>query len=528
MAVKERRLVERYDVFLVAEFRTSKGLHDYSMGVIGDFSPEGFSLESQKHDLKPGETVELIIKHPRNDLSVSALGEIVWSGEAWYKCMAGIKFSEMDQGDRIKILELISQVKNLSPEPALDHTCQTRSEEVSPVAICDQISKSLTRDEDAQPDKLTEFLSMEINRGEFVNMTEVAGEQIPKRSFEGYQNYKVRYDVDMQCEYGLLLKDKDRRKNIWLYALPVTFLGTVSIIVIFFSSLNKTNTDTVVSHENSSLPLQKVEKEQINLSDKSRLQDVPAKKISKPAKGQPSVIKKKGKLPVAGKQEQKTRKETVPPQKTPQQQLSEDIALFQKAQLLTYKEVFSNNKNNWRVFETDEATAFIEDGVYQIWNKAGSGILRILHYHDFPHERDFIIETSIKTINGSGSYSYGLILGGRDEDNNLTFQIRDDGRYFIREYHDGIPRSLKAGQRDGIMNKNSTNILKIVKLNGNIRFCINDVLVDSISNVSFSGNKIGYIIEGKAEIAVYKEISQVKVESSSASGSVDAYSGQSL
>lgn len=109
MALTENRQSMRFDIFLIAEFRKAKGLHDYATGVIGDFSPEGCCLESQAHDLKPGERVELILRHPGNKSSVSALGEIIWKGETWYKCMAGIRFSGIDPAARDRIAGFISQ-----------------------------------------------------------------------------------------------------------------------------------------------------------------------------------------------------------------------------------------------------------------------------------------------------------------------------------------------------------------------------------------------------------------------------------
>ncbi len=81
------------------------------MGVTGNISQEGFNLECQNHDFKPGETLEFNLKYPSSDLSASALVEIVWRKEAWYTCVVGIKFTSMEIEARSKIFELIAAEK---------------------------------------------------------------------------------------------------------------------------------------------------------------------------------------------------------------------------------------------------------------------------------------------------------------------------------------------------------------------------------------------------------------------------------
>lgn len=86
----------------------------------GNISQEGFNLECQNHDLKPGETLELNLKYPSSDLSASALVEVVWRKEAWYTCVVGIKFASMDIEARSKIFELIAAEK-VKPSESFDY-----------------------------------------------------------------------------------------------------------------------------------------------------------------------------------------------------------------------------------------------------------------------------------------------------------------------------------------------------------------------------------------------------------------------
>jgi len=108
--ISERRQHERFEINLIAE-ATAYHQPDHYVGMTGNISQEGFNIECQNHDLKPGETLELNLKYPSSDLSASALVEIVWRKEAWYTCVVGIKFTSMEIEARSKIFELIAAEK---------------------------------------------------------------------------------------------------------------------------------------------------------------------------------------------------------------------------------------------------------------------------------------------------------------------------------------------------------------------------------------------------------------------------------
>ena len=105
----EKRQFKRFDTFLIAEFRPFKTTHEYSIGVTSNFSHEGFCFESQSLNANPTEILEVKLKHPHSDLSVPVLGEIVWIKETWYTRKIGIKFSEIEQASKDRLLELLSK-----------------------------------------------------------------------------------------------------------------------------------------------------------------------------------------------------------------------------------------------------------------------------------------------------------------------------------------------------------------------------------------------------------------------------------
>ncbi len=113
---REKRQCERSDVFLIVEFRPFKRNLRYSLGITRNFSPQGFSFESQNCDLKRGEVLDVVLKHPQKDVSLSVMGEIVWEQGAWYARLIGIKLWIMDEKARHALTELIGASRDMSWE----------------------------------------------------------------------------------------------------------------------------------------------------------------------------------------------------------------------------------------------------------------------------------------------------------------------------------------------------------------------------------------------------------------------------
>jgi outer membrane protein OmpA-like peptidoglycan-associated protein len=106
MSVSEKREVERSSNVLIVNFRQFNKSREYLLGVANNYSQKGLSFETERLEYNPGEVLELILKHPYSELSVAAVGEIVWKIDGWYKCITGIKLKEMDQEtiDKMNVL----------------------------------------------------------------------------------------------------------------------------------------------------------------------------------------------------------------------------------------------------------------------------------------------------------------------------------------------------------------------------------------------------------------------------------------
>ena len=103
-----KRKFHRFDNSIFVEFRPLKKTDEYTLGMIRNFSCAGFSFESQNNDIEPGEDLELKLKHPQSDLSVSVQGETVWKEISESACILGIKLKGMNKTAKSKMLEIIS------------------------------------------------------------------------------------------------------------------------------------------------------------------------------------------------------------------------------------------------------------------------------------------------------------------------------------------------------------------------------------------------------------------------------------
>jgi hypothetical protein len=134
MATPEKRLIERSDVFLIVEFRPLRHAYEYSLGVTNNCSVEGLNFESHYHGLKRGDILEFNLKHPLSDVSVPAVGEVVWKKEAWYARVTGVKLRNMDQEGHERISALISSDHDMPVFPSIpEEKSVTGNDEVKPV-----------------------------------------------------------------------------------------------------------------------------------------------------------------------------------------------------------------------------------------------------------------------------------------------------------------------------------------------------------------------------------------------------------
>ncbi|MEN8262682.1 MAG: hypothetical protein ABFR82_04415, partial [Nitrospirota bacterium] len=177
--------------------------------------------------------------------------------------------------------------------------------------------------------------------------------------------------------------------------------------------------------------------------------------------------------------------------------------------VVEYEETFDDNANQWDVFNTMVASAEIKDGKYQIENKRRRGLHFVFNEYEFLHDSDFTIEVYIRNERKSKG-AYGFALGANDALNNHVILI-DNKKFDLIRNRNGVPKKLTSVEigRD-IIKTRSFNRLKIEKNDSNLRLYINDFFILEILNISFDGDKIGFVVGGRSKISVEKMRSQTK------------------
>ena len=112
-----RRKQPRDDLNLIVEIKSPAGIENYHLGMTKDISAEGFTLESQNYNIKQGQILEIDIKLPDSNLSVSAIGKVIWVKVMKFECHTGIKFMRLDEEAKNRIAQLCSSAE---PAPAFD------------------------------------------------------------------------------------------------------------------------------------------------------------------------------------------------------------------------------------------------------------------------------------------------------------------------------------------------------------------------------------------------------------------------
>jgi hypothetical protein len=112
----ERRKSKRLDIFHIIEINS----HTTLLGLIRNFSYQGFSFELDGIDFQQKENIEFKLKHFQSNSSVTILGDVVWEKRVANTFLAGIKLRTMDKEIKDKLIEILCAIKNI-PNDFFNH-----------------------------------------------------------------------------------------------------------------------------------------------------------------------------------------------------------------------------------------------------------------------------------------------------------------------------------------------------------------------------------------------------------------------
>jgi hypothetical protein len=102
----EKRESKRLDIFHVIEIKSQSPI----LGLIRNFSYQGFTIELDSIDFEQKENIEFKLKYPHGNLIVSFLGDVVWEKRDANTFSAGIKVRELDKESKQKLIEILCAI----------------------------------------------------------------------------------------------------------------------------------------------------------------------------------------------------------------------------------------------------------------------------------------------------------------------------------------------------------------------------------------------------------------------------------
>ena len=206
----DKRRHKRLNVFIVVEIKSLNAPAKYHLGIIKNFSFEGFSFESQSEDLEVGENIEFKLRHPNDSSYVLNSGNIVWKKrDGEFDFFMGVKFREVDEAAKQKLLEIASLAGNVPIDSFLSENCD----------------KDIPVEEIGEHELLVD----EAEAAEHLEEAVPVQDELFEQDMEEADEPDVQEDI-AQVEYAAADRIKQvPKRNLWLYP----FLAIAIVVALF-------------------------------------------------------------------------------------------------------------------------------------------------------------------------------------------------------------------------------------------------------------------------------------------------------
>ena len=171
----------------------------------------------------------------------------------------------------------------------------------------------------------------------------------------------------------------------------------------------------------------------------------------------------------------------------------------------TLTEQFENNLNEWSEFDTDESSAAIKNGSYNVEHKRTDGSWAYWQTFQVDQTKDYTLEMKLTQTEGTDNYGYGFIWGFQDWNNYNCFLISPNGYFYIAQSADGAAKELIPYTRNyQIKGIDTSNTLKIEQIGNEVHFYINgaEAYRTSKSNIGNKGTYTGSLLFTKKKVSI--------------------------
>jgi outer membrane protein OmpA-like peptidoglycan-associated protein len=180
--------------------------------------------------------------------------------------------------------------------------------------------------------------------------------------------------------------------------------------------------------------------------------------------------------------------------------------------VVTFRDDFNDNKNQWAERDEETRKLYIKDGYYYIEN-AKPDVSRLYWIeHMIDASKDYSVEASITATDGKPEDAFGILWCSDDPDNMVGFLISCDGQAYVYGYEEEERRKLfDWAEVDGINGIGETNILKVVKHERDVTFYVNGNEVAKLPQAMVFGYNVGFITSEFLKLKIdYLEVKQAK------------------
>ncbi len=165
---------------------------------------------------------------------------------------------------------------------------------------------------------------------------------------------------------------------------------------------------------------------------------------------------------------------------------------------------FNSNMMRWDEKSNDISEMKLAEGKYQISCKKES--TAITSTIEVPHLQftDYRISATLSKLKGIDDNGFGLVWGGKDENNELEFVISGNGQFKVMKWEGGIKTDLVTWTYSRAINKwdFSSNILRIENKDKVLRYYINNEYVAVTNDIPQLGNRVGFVLNETMQVEV--------------------------
>jgi hypothetical protein len=175
-----------------------------------------------------------------------------------------------------------------------------------------------------------------------------------------------------------------------------------------------------------------------------------------------------------------------------------------KSEEVIFSDEFNDNSKAWADNMQSDADLYVRGGKYYFHHKRDESSWMTNQPITIDENRDYYIEASIHKVGGDENYGHGITWGRKDWENYYSFNIASTGFFRVSKEENDEWTNIKGWTESSAVKKSNgaTNVLKIAKIGDQMKFYVNGVLVFETQYERAFGNRLGFEIHMRQEIAI--------------------------